>query len=934
MLRVTYATKSPIILLILLPEILRGDLEKLDDLTQASDLLTAILGKNHKNEGGFKEVRQSVGILAALGDLSSEKPQVCSETLDENLPHSIMKLHGLLCSDNRDIMRSFFLHDKPLLKSVLDLNLKEVPYVIHEIIAHLGNWISTQSHWLKTGFYGQLRSLKMGLSQEGVSKVQLFLKDKNHNLQEALEKLDSVKSQEAGLKAQLLEQRSVAYSYDEAQEIKNTQLDKLIKEKSAIELSLSRSQENFSHYLSQMFSSLESIPNTNIYRNSQSFSVTLPHDAKYLRENKDDDESLFASHNSIDLDKGDVLQIRVTGEWSPLCALRANGYSQAPKIGPEGFLQSESNVKSSTSGKGSRNTQSHYTNTQYQVSANFGVSYKNIAGVSFGASRTHGSTQSSEKYQYKEKSKSNVLAINFQSGLRLLQTPYPSAPAGAYLAIVVSKEKENLGEVIDVQALQRASSLVATKKVKVFFTVNDCHNGESNGTLGITYDKFSDQDSKKSLIIEFIQESIPKLRLEGKKIIKEGENTASQFLTLRSDILAKLEKKLNTNLHSMPEFKSLIENWLNQEFDALERQQKLLSIIHQIAILEIERDGVSKRQSLIEESQKLNEAETTRIQKQAKHIDLKYKVSILLNYIKQYVLPIVDLYYNRNKVTEDCRKKISKLTCFIKPSYKHDYSNIGYDLMSLSESLENGLSLADLEDYRQTPYVFLRIPRPGHDSENKDTDESKYLNLLKNYASVDSGRAKVFWDHIFSSDNRPPIAIHIQPSDLYFSNKQKVLYKNMVSPLILDMMLIFSHKEDWVHDSTINDIDLLMLPFSAGPNFLMALNDNPEVYTLEEGNRNFIMSVGFNKQNGLFTDVTKKIQSETRQGVNAGYGLSSFTQFHIRSSSGEALHFLKEELPIDSDGFPQSLTDAWLVFRVFVKNQNNDISWLEQRDGN
>ena len=164
--------------------------------------------------------------------------------------------------------------------------------------------------------------------------------------------------------------------------------------------------------------------------------------------------SILFSHHSISLEKNAVLEIRVTGEWSPTCAIRRSGLVKNPediRVGPEGFRVHISDGNVVVSGKDERNSKIKFETESTTKSFTFDplravsvmvgpVSISSPVSLSLSSQSTTGTSESSEKSQYQQTSKVKSSTADFQSGLRLPHAPFPGLPAGAYIAVVVSEE--------------------------------------------------------------------------------------------------------------------------------------------------------------------------------------------------------------------------------------------------------------------------------------------------------------------------------------------------------------------------------------------------------------------------------------------------------------------------------------------------------------
>ncbi|MDA0713413.1 MAG: hypothetical protein O2897_05455, partial [bacterium] len=251
---------------------------------------------------------------------------------------------------------------------------------------------------------------------------------------------------------------------------------------------------------------------------SDDFTVS-PADAKISPRLISLDNSFGFSHHSVELNKNDVLNIQVAGEWSPTCALKQSGMvknADGVLIGSEGFRVHMTSGDNIVVGNDARTSSSEFTS--HSASQGGSIDWAKAAGLIIGAiaggapggppgalagagigaivtspfsfynsyQDTTGTSTTSEKSEYQQTSAFESNTAAFQSGIRLAHTPYPQLTAGAYLAVVVSREPGNLGQVVKQLVLQSHNSYVAAQNSQVFFVVNDCNDGSGDkGMLAV-----------------------------------------------------------------------------------------------------------------------------------------------------------------------------------------------------------------------------------------------------------------------------------------------------------------------------------------------------------------------------------------------------------------------------------------------------------------
>ena len=633
--------------------------------------------------------------------------------------------------------------------------------------------------------------------------------------------------------------------------------------------------------------------------------------------------SILFSHHSISLEKNAVLEIRVTGEWSPTCAIRRSGRVKNPediRVGPEGFRVHISDGNVVVSGKDERNSKIKFETESTTKSFTFDplravsvmvgpVSISSPVSLSLSSQSTTGTSESSEKSQYQQTSKVKSSTADFQSGLRLPHAPFPGLPAGAYIAVVVSEEG-SVREIVDTFVVQGQRTFVAPQKSKIYFVVNDCQDERSYGSLSVHLQAYAPTGPIVEQLIDTMQASLQIFSKEGEKLVNEGGELGSRIETLKGSVIEKLERSSLGYVMSDPTLRSVFLHWIQQESDKIVRRARVRDLARQIQVAQFEITDLGRYLELSDKQENYLAMRMGGLIKEANLVPLFDSQFELVEYATKFFLPLFQLYYS--DVVGPIKRRLSY--------QQFDLELAGKEVVLLAEQLRDGVEKRGTSATTHTQ-VIVRIPRPGVQLSKSDR---------KLTPTLDEGRSKVFWDHLFRNSSNPEgWGVHLAYGDLYQDAAQTKLSTTQEAPIIMAMALALGvkgssraeHLTNLLGGSSVGmEVDQeLGFPLVQGPKFLLLTNEDL---------RNYEVGAGFVKSDRLVNGALQYLQSEPVMGLNSGKGLSPFAAFTFGRHSRGSIVGLQEALALDSDGYPGNLTDVLIVFKLASTNRKA-MTWLK-----
>ncbi len=679
---------------------------------------------------------------------------------------------------------------------------------------------------------------------------------------------------------------------------------------------------------------------------SDSFNVS-PADAKMATDFSPIGNSPFFSHKSIRLQKNEVVNIRVSGEWSPVCALKRSGMIKdvsGISVGSEGFRIQASQGQSSTSGSEDRETKSRFktSSTTHSfgldtrsltsglgaglgflaggpVGAAIGGGIGGLGGYSYSSQTTEGTTESTDTSKFKQSLDFSSTTASFQAGIRLRDTPYPAFPAGSYIAVIISRENTRLYEPIDAFMLGAQSSYVAPEDVELFLVVNDCNNGEiSPGKLTVQSQQMKPSGPLMDDLISAMKRELRDFSLQGRALVKEGGDLGLRIETLKSKVFSKLKMDSVVDFMSDPTLRTVFLHWLNEEADKIVRQARILELGRQIIATKLEVDSIEEQITLGGDAQSWVSSRINGLVKTVEHIPLYESILDIVRYANKFITPVLNLYYPNGL------SFISKIDSYTHAFGQDDHLSVetlADSVTDLSRQLLKGLGETNSIASRTSEFIMIRIPRPGIILSEAHKEITPVIR---------DARSKMLWDCLFQAEKcSEDWALQLRFSDLYQNGSQNSLSLHQEAPVIIDMALLFG----------IDDVLEANYLQTQHPSAIIQMNVGAEqVFPMQNGPRKFMLSnedlrshrirLGFIGSGERILSAIERVKNEITTDLETAKGLSPFSAFQFSVTDRTTLHAIAKDLKMASDGYPDRLTDVFLIMRVVSTNRNKPMDWI------
>ncbi len=306
-------------------------------------------------------------------------------------------------------------------------------------------------------------------------------------------------------------------------------------------------------------------------------------------------------HPPIAVEAGDLVRFTVSGTWSPTCAIQTAGRLGVPPFqypvvfdgvagavaGPEGY--------SVTLSSGTFHAQSTALVQSTTDSACMGItgSINPLAGVTGAATSFSASSQTcSQTIQSTSDSDGSQVRLDaaFSQGLRLRNTPFPAAPAGSLLAVVMPRGEVDLGRVIDVVVLRPQLSFVIPTTADIYLVVNDLYGcGTVSGTLLVDGVKLHAMGARIRSMGLAMASALQKIRDSAAQHATERRLLPGTIAVLKDIAQQELGVECGCAPSTYPrEIISFYDLWVDAVIADAERQVQAANVLREMGFIELD----------------------------------------------------------------------------------------------------------------------------------------------------------------------------------------------------------------------------------------------------------------------------------------------------------------------------------------------------------
>ncbi|WP_218920926.1 hypothetical protein [Melittangium boletus] len=606
----------------------------------------------------------------------------------------------------------------------------------------------------------------------------------------------------------------------------------------------------------------------------------------------------------LDAQEGDIVNIQVSGEWSPTCALsQTTGFNgskvkpvtenlTAAMTGPEGFTVTTAEGNYYAEGIQTVTANGKYENWTASAKVCAGLSFaKPIAVISellgfsakaeacggFDMGDTWNKTDSNTNGEGSE----SRSTLTLSRGLRAKRTPFPNQPAGSLLLVRTSHQAAPspssipASSILSVQVVRAPNTSVLVDNASdLYFVVNDLSD-PSCGTvnpsaLTLKVAHLQSEATAARNIFRAMASAEKMLRDDAEMYVAQGRLLPSQAMLLRNTAYNQVyaqcvldcpagQSCACSNLSTYSEsLRNLFETWLAYDIVAIEREVELVNIERQMRSLNLELKALAKNYTLAQGKSRLLALEPIWALRNLDGSALRGELGKLNDIMTRLVEPVMKLRHHELKMSfvDADKAKLKALT---------DYNPLSSDLVDLSSKAADAAEMInthlknerDRGPTKTVSEIIVSIPR---------VDKGAFSE----FSTVSSEMATAVWSQILAG--KDPV-ITLNPAHIYQPGGGPLVLGCTQSAPIINTMAFYL-----VHNSSNS-----YLPFSLSTTFSpeMTFPTTADLYEYSFVRPDYLaptvqMILGFPE------DVLSSLHTYWQNsGTQVATGLSPFSSIHL-----------------------------------------------------
>ncbi len=368
--------------------------------------------------------------------------------------------------------------------------------------------------------------------------------------------------------------------------------------------------------------------------------------------------------------KGDLVTVNVSGQWSPVCALQQaqmgipldpNGATAPIGVtgaltGPEGFLVNFQNSAYTATANRSEDYSSEALSTRLcaGVRAEIGPTTPIGGTVAYAyAERCLSAEAGNRTTDTQDTGIESRFSASFAAGLRLGQTPFPQAPVGSLLLVLVNPAQPGAprNAVTAVQVVSRSSAVIVTADSDVYLVVNDAQlsgcQPDTLNALSVEVNQLTATGSAADAMFKAWEDTQLYFAQATEAALAASRLTAQETVALLAWAYAKLSEKCQgCALASFPdEFRNLFDVFVSKALAQMERKVELRLLERSRDSLVAELKGLRDDVALTGKQGRFLTLQPLWSLRNLDAENLRFDARHLSALLQEYLIPVLDIRY-------------------------------------------------------------------------------------------------------------------------------------------------------------------------------------------------------------------------------------------------------------------------------------------------
>lgn len=572
---------------------------------------------------------------------------------------------------------------------------------------------------------------------------------------------------------------------------------------------------------------------------------------------------------SFSVQAGEIVNLHVSGAWSPTCALRGltmpdnkvldQATLAAVTTGPEGFAMTTTAQGSTVRAQQTTDTTS-ISWSQSNVSKACGaVSFMpNAWGMAAGANgdscdvSTRGISQTLAFSQTDGTGEEHRVTAAFASGIRAPNTPFPSAPAGSLIMVATKLGRPNLtdADLLDVRVVRAPfTSIVLAADADVTFVVNDsadCGTTASDAPLTVQRTSLVPLGASLKALAGPMRAAMDYVTSKRDTLIAQGQLLPSTSAQLQLEAQTILARGCRCDLAQYPRFvQQFFATWIAKEIARTERQVTIAAKEYERRLVITEAQEVRGE---VEANEKLGRIQAVVASLAIRSVDprqLQGKIREVAETAVTFVRPALRLRLPAALalINADTTIQAQANDLIDVAEAAGSASEIHLDAVAQAESNFVASLIATIRTaQRSAPpptesIVAVRIPRYV-DASPGDTSTTPCVRYPRisgaeeaAWKAIDCAKSRAIWSQVLDT-TRTTASFDLEPNDLYVGtgSGSAGLLCNVSAPLILQMAIVVATDDDARNESL--NLQHFASHLQLGDRMVFSMATGPETYRL------------------------------------------------------------------------------------------------------
>lgn len=625
----------------------------------------------------------------------------------------------------------------------------------------------------------------------------------------------------------------------------------------------------------------------------------------------------------VQASKGELVNFRISGQWSPTCAVRETlaelqdnqtAQTDGTLTGPEGFMLTESEGRSVASAvENSRGTLMTETTTGgVTTCANASVgaeAFGNSATATVAACLSYelGRTHINNEVGSTTNATTIASTLAFSRGLRSESTPFPDAPVGSLLLVQVPRNATARANAVAVRVLQApVSTVVVSDDADLYLVANEiagCNN--ANDAMTVQVDRLVPMSGAEGQrIARLMAEATAELRVQASELVGQGRVLPTQLALLRSNVITSLESRCGCSVQSLPPLlMNLFEVFLNKELVHLERQVELVTIERSLRDVEMQVALIANDLQTAGAESRLLERSAALVLRDLDARILASQSDLLLEVMRDWVEPVIRLREPQT-LASLAASDLTVLDALTDVGPTTELIDVASRAQQAAEAVHARLKVTRLSGPAPTEFdVAISFVKPGVPAEHQSL-----------WHKADAARSAAVWQQLLTGQN--PL-VEVLPQDLISPTGPAVLPCANRAPIIKTMAVYIAMP------SSVS-LPVFNAQATLPPTFSFPTPEN--LVTLNFANADYLAPTVPILAGPPQQAVSQSFTFWSSPNRNFATGLSPFTSFALNVQSMNSA-FLPPGPGQLHEGHPAFIgTELVMVFRVEPKPLANGVS--------